>query len=218
MTKCLANLPQFTHQQNYFRRQSVVLTIAHGLSVSNRSLVEIDHSPLVIIKLSSAVAVKSLQLLHYQSQGSICCKYTDVSNNLPIFFVRSVLIWEKSPCLYIMRSWQVKYVESMCPRPLETEALSEFVGTECPSMLNQDFVIVSFQQGEPLGAVRKFLEKIWKDFTVITPAYSEEIREADRWHQIWLETPARSDVRTSNFSLCVHACSQLACVLVQSWI
>ena len=54
-------------------------------------------------------------------------------------------------------------------------------------MLNQDFVIVSFHQGEPLDAVRKFLEKFWKDITVITPTYSEEIKEADRWYQIWLD-------------------------------
>ena len=52
--------------------------IAHGLSVSNPSLVQIDHSPLVIIKLSSAVGVKSLQLLHYQAQGAY------VANNLQL--------------------------------------------------------------------------------------------------------------------------------------
>ena len=39
---------------------------------------------------------------------------------------------------------EVKYVESMCPRPLET-ALIEFVGTECPSMLNQDSLIMSLR-------------------------------------------------------------------------
>ena len=52
--------------------------IAHGLSVSNPSLVQIDHSPLVLIKLSSAVCVKSLQLLHYIS-GQHMLKWIDLT-------------------------------------------------------------------------------------------------------------------------------------------
>ena len=51
--------------------------IAHGLSVSNPSLVQIDHSPLVIIKLSSAVCVKSLQF-HYMS-GQHMLKWIDLT-------------------------------------------------------------------------------------------------------------------------------------------
>ena len=62
--------------------------IAHGLSVSNGSRVEIDHSPLVIIKLSSAVDVKSLQLLHYQAQGAY------VANNLQL--IKAFRGWEKA--------------------------------------------------------------------------------------------------------------------------
>ena len=171
-------------------------------SRSNRSL-SISHNQIIISGCCKKFAVTSLPVTgQHMLQIHRCCKIFAT-----FLRFKSLIKWEKPPCLYIMRSWQVKYVESMCPRPLETGPkwiCWNRMSIHAQSRLSHN-VFESHLNKESLSrvAVRKFLEKnvfiYWKDITIIAAAHSEEIKEAYGWQTI----PTVQTSETSAFRLCL---------------